>query len=161
MDLLFVLSLFAQLSKRNLLCNQIADDTEEDAGKDREDHIGGIMDIQVHTGESDQNGKNQGRNTHQFAVDQQDSGSFKGSNGMSGGEGKAGFLIDQQVDGNLKMLHLKVVRTHTANSGLQDDVADQQADGHGKPHAQAGSAVFAEEQEQGGAGHPEDTGITE
>ena len=70
----FVLALPAKLAQRDLLGNQVADDAEEDTGKDGEDYVGGVMYIQVHPGEGNCDGKDQGGNTQNRAVQQHHGG---------------------------------------------------------------------------------------
>ena len=69
--------------------------------------------------------------------------------------------LGQQQNFLLKVFHLEVIGPNPPYQGLQGDVAHNQAQNQGKSHAQTDLPGFGEDQQQHGAGNPEDAAVTE
>ena len=134
----------------------------EDGAQNRgEDHIGGVVHIQVQPGEGNQHRQNQGGDAQLFVVQENHNRGFEGGDGMAGGEGKVMHPVDKQRDFPCEIRHLEIIGAYPANQRLQPDVADQKPQNQGNGHTKTGFAVFFGEEKYQGYGNPEDTGIPE
>ena len=86
-----------------------AQESQGSSQNNREDHIGGVVNIQIHPGKSDQAGQYRSGDAQLFVVDQQGNSAFKRGDGMPGRERKVVRGGYQQGDISSVMLQNKII----------------------------------------------------
>ena len=136
-----------------------AQQAQQNTGEHREDHVAGIVDVQVQPGKSHQESNDGGGDAQPLVLDQQHGGGLEAGDGMAGGEGEVVLGVNEQLDLFSKLRQLEIIGPGTGDQGLQGDIAHQHAQNQGCAHGPSDFPGFGEEQQDHRPGNPEDAAL--